>query len=110
MPESIKFLLVLFITGLFISSAVATNVPSPFSTAIKPAPHATHIAAITKDSIVVITGSTYRFTVDTPEDQGLVSTRPTVAQFLLQITSQDGSMQQYHITDKTGHPRSEEHV
>lgn len=92
---------------VYVLPAVSANTISPFTTAIKPAPHATHIAAITKDSIVVITGSTYRFTVDTPEDQGLVSTRPTVPQFLLQITSPDGSKQQYHITDKAGNPKNE---
>src|SRR5687767_8650186 len=92
---------------LYISPVVFARVPSPFTTAIKPAPNATHIAAITKDTIVVIAGSTYRFTVDTPEDQGLVSTRPTVAQFLLQISSQDGSRQQYHITDKAGNTKNE---
>jgi hypothetical protein len=45
--------------------------------------NATHIGRITKDSIIVITGSTYSFTVDTPEDSGLVSTNTTVKQLLL---------------------------
>jgi hypothetical protein len=40
--------------------------------------NATHIARISKDTIVIVGGSTYLFTVDTPEDQGLVSTAPDV--------------------------------
>lgn len=81
--------------------------PSPNTTSIKPVASATHIAAITKNIIVVVTGSTIRFTVDTPEDQGLCSTRPTVKQFLEQITSTDGSIQQYTIIDKTGNTKTE---
>ena len=92
---------------LYISPVVFARVPSPFTTDIKTAPHATHIAAVTKDSIVVITGSTYRFTVDTPEDQGLVSTRPTVNQLLDQLTSKDGSVQQYRIIGSAGTTKSE---
>src|SRR5258705_9901095 len=62
----------------------------------------THIARITKDSIVVITGSTYAFTVDTHPDSGLVSTRTTVTQLLSQIKSKDGLKQQYLVRDKAG--------
>src|SRR5678810_637554 len=64
--------------------------------------NSTHIGRITKDSIIVITGSTYSFTVDTPEDKGLVSTTPTIQQLLQQVTSKDGSIQTYRITDKDG--------
>src|SRR5690242_10066564 len=74
---------------MLISQAAFANVPSPFTTDIKPAPQATHLGGIIKDTIVVITGSTYRFTVDTPEDQGLVSTKPTVKELLEEITSRD---------------------
>ncbi len=89
------------------SPIVFARVGSPFTTDIKPALHATHIVAITKDSIVVISGSTYRFTVDTPEDQGLVSTRPTVNQLLDQLTSKDGSVQQYRIIGAAGTTKCE---
>jgi len=64
--------------------------------------NATHIARITKDSLVVLSGSTYSFTVDTPEDQGLVPTKTTVQQLLQQIISKDGSAQIYSFTDKNG--------
>ena len=72
------------------------------STEIKPTPGATQIGEIKNNTIVVVTGSTLRFTVDTPEDQGLVLTRPTVQQLLQQLTSKDGSVQQYRVTDKQG--------
>lgn len=105
MPVSRTFVLLVVLTCIFILRATAA--PSPFSTGIKPAPQATHIAAITKDAVVVITGSTYRFTVDTPEGQGLVSTSPTVKQLLSQLQSNDGSVQQYQITGKSGNPKSD---
>src|SRR5258705_6033436 len=64
--------------------------------------NAAHIGRITKDSIIVITGSTYLFTVDTPQDSGLVSTNTTVKQLISGIRSKDGSAQQYSVTDKAG--------
>jgi polygalacturonase len=69
--------------------------------------NSTHIGRITKDSIIVITGSTYSFTVDTPEDSELVSTNTTVKQLLSQIKSKDGSAQQYLVTDKDGNKKDE---
>ena len=80
--------------------------PKP-STEITLGKNATHIARVTSDSLIVVTGSTYSFTVDTPEDQGLVSTRPNVKQLLEQITSKDGSKQKYEITDKNGLTKNE---
>ncbi|MGN6540573.1 MAG: endopygalactorunase [Ginsengibacter sp.] len=64
--------------------------------------NATHIVRIRKDSLIVLSGSTYSFTVDTPEDQGLMSTKTSVQQLLDQITSKNGSAQIYKITDKEG--------
>jgi polygalacturonase len=98
--------------GFLIAVAILYIVPAAIAATnngpdIKPAPNATHIAAITKDTVVVVTGSTYRFTVDTPEDQGLVSTRTNVTQLLQQIASTDGSVQQYRITDKEGNTKKE---
>lgn len=43
-----------------------------------------NVAGISKDTLIVATGSTYRFTVDTPEDSGLVSTAPTIASLIAQ--------------------------
>src|SRR5205814_578360 len=56
----------------------------------------------TKDTIAIIDGTTYSFTVDTPEDQGLVSTKPAISQLLEEIISKDGSVQKYRMTDKDG--------
>jgi len=64
--------------------------------------NATNIGRITNDTVVIIAGSTYRYTVDTPEDQGLVSTKIDVKQLPLQIVSADGSTQKYMVTDKNG--------
>ena len=61
-----------------------------------------HIAQITNDSIVLVSGSTYSFTVDTHQDSGLVSTTATVSQLLREITSKDGSIQQYQVIDAGG--------
>lgn len=71
-------------------------------TQIMPAKHATHIAGIVKDTLIIATGSTFQYTVDTPEEQGLVSTKTGVKQLLLQVNSKDGSAQQYKITGKDG--------
>lgn len=63
---------------------------------------ATHIAEITDNTVVIITGSTYLFTVDTPEDKGLISTNIGADQLPQQLVSKDGSAQKYTITDKNG--------
>ena len=89
-----------------LSIAIWVNGIISHSTDIRATSQATQIVAIKNNTIVVVTGSTYRFTVDTPEDQGLVSTRPTVQQLLQQLTSKDGSVQQYRITDKQGNIKS----
>lgn len=76
--------------------------------AIRISPHATHIAAINKDTILAVTGTTYRFTVDTPEDKGLVSTAITSNEFLQQIA---GSPElEYIIVDEKGNPVSNDTV
>ncbi len=66
-------------------------------------PHpSTHIGRITNDSILIISGSTMSFTVDTPEDKGLVSIKTTVNQLLAQIPSLAETLQQFKVTDKKG--------
>lgn len=69
--------------------------------------NATHIGRITQDTLVVITGSTYSYIVDTPEDQGLVSTKIGIEQLPLQITSKDGSAQKYRVTNKDSVTKTE---
>lgn len=74
----------------------------PLSAEIDFAANASHIVKIGKDTIVVTTGKTYSFTVDTPEDQGLVYTKPGVEQLLNEIVSKDGSVQNYKVISKNG--------
>lgn len=84
-------------------TTVAQKIKAPdLHTVVVAKNNATHIGRITKDSLIVLTGSTYSFTVDTPEDQGLVSTKTCTEQLLQQITSKDGSIQTYSIIDKNG--------
>jgi hypothetical protein len=68
---------------------------------------ATHIGRITKDTLVVVAGSTYSFTVDTPENQGLVRTGLKVKQLPGQLAAKDGSRQKYQVTDPAGKDRSD---
>ncbi|HWI93073.1 MAG TPA: hypothetical protein VNT20_17470 [Flavisolibacter sp.] len=63
---------------------------------------ATHIAGIFSDTIFVASGTTYSFTVDTPEDKGLVSTCPDIGQFLSEIKAEDGSLQNYQLINSHG--------
>jgi polygalacturonase len=64
--------------------------------------NATHISRITADSIYVISGSTYSFSVDTPEDKGLMSIHTTTDDLFRQISSTTGSKYSYSISTKTG--------
>ncbi|WP_198152420.1 hypothetical protein [Draconibacterium sediminis] len=57
---------------------------------------------ISGDTLYVGSGTTYSFTVDTPEDEGLVSTGVTVEELLYQIQSKDGSVQHYALTESDG--------
>lgn len=80
----------------------------PGNILIKAAPHATHIARITKDTIIVATGRTYRFTVDTPEDQGLISTGITADELAQQLVPAKNDFQQYRVTDAIGNFKTKE--
>lgn len=44
------------------------------SPTLLPADHATHVLKISNDTIFLINGTTYAYTVDTPKDKGVVST------------------------------------
>ena len=70
------------------------------------ASHASHVV-ITKDTMIVTDGTTWSYTVDTPEGQGLTSTKPTTSQLLREIRSKDGSGQQYQVADSSGNPKNE---
>ena len=102
-----KTLLPVIACLLCITTNTLAQKQTSFATDIQPTRNATHIGGITKDTVVVISGSTYRFTVDTPEDQGLFSIKTGVQQLLQQITSKNGATQQYQITDKEGNPKND---
>lgn len=67
---------------------------------------ATHLGGITDKTIVVASGSTYRFTVDSPENQGPVSTTPTADALPGQLRSATGAPQNYRVTDHSGAAKS----
>ncbi|HYC70436.1 MAG TPA: hypothetical protein VEB66_04460 [Opitutaceae bacterium] len=71
---------------------------------VLPAAGATHVTAITDTRIVVVAGRTYAFTVDTPEDAGLVSTVPTVPMVLAQLVDAAGRPLSAHMVDTAGNP------
>ncbi len=104
-----KFLSLTFAALVFsILPAQAINKNKTKSgTEISAGKNATHIGSIAADSLVVIAGRTYSFTVDTPEDQGLISTNPGVKKLISQLASNDGSIQKYQLTDKEGNNKTE---
>ncbi len=104
--KTLFFLSSYILTSIAIFGRVGGGEIKP-GTQIIPAKNATHIAGISKDTLVITTGSTFQYTVDTPEEQGLVSTKTDVKQLLLQLNSKDGSVQQYKITGKDGTDKKE---
>lgn len=66
-----------------------------------------HIAQINSNQLILATGTTYAFTVDTPEDKGLIATQATVAELISEVKSADGSKQQYQVLTKSGLPKTD---
>jgi polygalacturonase len=99
-----KKVLSLILASAVCAQALSSAASSGAHTSVEmgPVANARQIAEISEDTIVVTVGSTYSFTVDSPEDQGPVSTTPDVAQLLAQIVAKDASTQSYRITDKAG--------
>src|SRR5688572_18030251 len=64
--------------------------------------NAQHIVRSDADSVIVATGSTYKFSVDTHEDSGLVSTATTVQDILREIR---GLLMK--VTDSSGKEKKE---
>jgi len=96
--------LLFLIIQLVICPALAKPISS--NTVITFGPHSPHIVQVGASQLVLVSGSTYRFSVDTPEDKGLVSTRATVDEIMTEITSADGSAQQYQIKNSNGVPKN----
>ena len=91
--------------ALMFTSDASAAIPEgvrDYSTEIVSKKDATHIAGIKGDTVKVIGGSTFVYTVDTPEGEGRVSTNPDVTTLLQQISSKDGSKQQHSITNDAG--------
>ena len=63
--------------------------------------NAPHIVRVTDTQVILVNGSTYQYTVDTPEGEGLTSTKPTVEQLLQQL---DGGSEerQYRVERSDG--------
>jgi polygalacturonase len=74
---------------------------------IKLAATSPNIARVTADSLILIGGSTYRYTVDTPEDKGPVATNINVKELMLQIAAKNGSAQKYKVVNSTGALKTE---
>lgn len=72
--------------------------------------NATHIGRITDDTLYVAGGSTYSFTVDTPEDSGLVTTTLKAQQLPYQVVAQDGIVLNYRVTDRQGYTKEDGHL
>ncbi|QKJ33130.1 endopygalactorunase [Mucilaginibacter mali] len=104
LPLKKIYILNLILLSILFVSAAAKALAQPSITFGKNAPN---IVRITKDTLVLIKGSTYAFTVDTPEDQGLVSTAVDVKQLIMQIAPANGSIQEYTVTDKSGTAKTE---
>lgn len=99
----------LIVAILFFAHIITYNtfaIPLSSSTTIGYGIKNTHIAQINTNQIVLVTGSTYRFTVDTPEDKGLVATQATVSELISEIKSADGSRQHYQVISKDGSVKS----
>lgn len=96
-----KLLSLVFIGVLFITQPSWGKLISS-STTITYGDNNSHIAQINNNQLVLIVGSTYRFTVDTPEDQGLVNTQATVNELVNEIKSSDGSVQRYQVLNDKG--------
>ncbi|WP_419700883.1 endopygalactorunase [Mucilaginibacter sp. NFX135] len=90
-----------FLLYFVLSAIVVKSQTQRAGTHIAFGKNARNIARITNDSLVLISGTTYLFTVDTPEDQGLISTKVSVNDLPGQLAS-DGSAQHYTIIDKAG--------
>jgi polygalacturonase len=105
-----RFLLLLIAVFpcFFTLTNAQVQLPRQTGTGILPTKKASHIAGINKDTIIVISTSTYSFTVDTPEDQGLVSTNIGTKGLYTQIRSSDGAIQKYQISNAAGVKREEE--
>lgn len=93
---------------LTVGQATAQKGKSRSSIEIDYSIDATHICEIGKDTIVVVAGATRSYTVDSPENQGPVSTGITASQLPSQLRSRDGSLVDFKIFGVDGSLKSME--
>jgi polygalacturonase len=100
--EQIKhYLLVLLLCHTFgISAQQLKN--NKANAEIQISPMATHVARITKDSLILVDGKTYLYTVDTPEDRGLVSTNLDVQGLFKQLKFPNNLAKTLQVTAPNG--------
>ncbi|NML42006.1 endopygalactorunase [Chitinophaga sp. G-6-1-13] len=84
-------------------NANRTAIPLPLPRA-EAKPVSPHIAAISADTIKLVTGSTYAYTVDTKENEGLISTATTVAHLLAELQTNVAIFRR-QITSADGKPK-----
>jgi polygalacturonase len=99
--------LILLSLSSLLFTVVGAGAVNSASSEIVAGPRAPHIGGVTGDRVIVATGSTFSFTVDTPSDQGRVSTKPSVRELLTEIAAKDGSTQHYRIKDQRGAEKAE---
>lgn len=103
--NKVVFMIFMALAGNICQAFAIPGYRGKASTAITRSSQATHIARISPDTVVLLGGSTYSFTVDTPENQGLVQTNMEVEDLPGQIQARDGSAQKYQVTDQAGKAR-----
>ena len=99
MKRKIYLLLPVFLLGL---SVFAQNQPVPDFELI-PAAKAPNVVRISGDTIYLVAGTTYEFTVDTPEEEGLKRTGLKVDELTGQLTRTDGKPFAINATDRRRH-------
>jgi len=91
-----------FLKKLLPVCAFVWSVVSTVDGALIPGPAATRVAAVTDDTIVLGSGRTYSFTVDTLEDAGLVLTTATVSDLQRELATTEGASVSGHVIDQAG--------
>lgn len=88
--------------SVLINTLFVGGVASKFSTILVESGFAPNIIRIGVDTLVISSSSTFLYTVDTPENQGLVSTGLTVNSLQEQLRRKDNQPFAYTILDKEG--------
>ncbi|PXV66293.1 hypothetical protein CLV62_10544 [Dysgonomonas alginatilytica] len=88
--------------SVLINTAFLWGAASKSSTILVERGFAPNVIRIGVDTLVISSSSTYLYTVDTPEDQGLVSTGITVNSLQEQLRRKDNEPFAYTILDKDG--------